>query len=96
MSPIGIYIHTSLKRHALLSLHIIQLRNLIQQLHRLRRTRDPSRGTRKPGFEIVGAGAEELVADVEGAAAFDAAEVRLAGHDAPAFVADVDEDVVAA
>lgn len=29
-------------------------------------------------------------------AAFDPAEVLLAGHDPPGFVADVDEDVVAA
>lgn len=73
-----------------------QLRNLIQQLHRLRRTRNPRRRARKSSLEVVCAGAEELVADVERAAAFDAAEVILAGHYAPAFVADVDEDVVAA
>ena len=71
-------------------------RNLIQQRDRLGGTRNPSRRTRQPGFEIVCSGGEELIADVQGFAAGDAAEIALAGQDAPGFVADVDEDVVAA
>jgi hypothetical protein len=37
-----------------------------------------------------------LIAYVQGPAAFDPAEIALAGHYAPGFVADVYEDVVAA
>jgi hypothetical protein len=36
-----------------------------------------------------------LIAYVQRSAAFDPAEIALAGHHAPGFVADVDEDVVA-
>lgn len=69
---------------------------LIQQLDRFARTRDPGRRAGQAGFEVVRAGGEELVADVERRAASDAAEVPLAREDAPALVADVDEDVAAA
>lgn len=71
-------------------------RDLIQQRDRLGGTRDPRRRTRQPGLEIIGSGGEELIADMQGFAAGDAAEVALAGQDAPGFIADVDEDVVAA
>ena len=75
---------------------MLHRRYLVQQIHRLGRVRNPRRGTRQPGFEIVRARRQELVAYVQRFAAFDSAEVLLAGHDAPGFVADVDEDVVAA
>lgn len=47
-------------------------------------------------LEVIGSGREELIADVEGLAAVDAAEVSLAAEYAVGFVADVDEDIVAA
>lgn len=69
---------------------------LIEQLDRLGRTRDPGRRAGQARFEIVGPGRQELVADVQRLAAGDAAEVPPAREDAPALVADVDEDVAAA
>jgi hypothetical protein len=78
------------------SFRLLHLGYLIQQIHRLGRVRNPRRRTRQPCFEIVRARRQELVPDVQRFAALDPAKVLLAGHDAPGFVADVDEDVVAA
>ena len=78
------------------SFRLLHLRYLVQQIHRLGRVRDPRRRRRQPCFEIVRARRQELVPDVQRFDALDPAKVLLAGHDAPGFVADVDEDVVAA
>ena len=65
--------------HALPLLHLIQFSEFVEKSACLCRVCDPSCGASETGFEVVGAGREELVADVQRLASVDAAEEALAG-----------------
>ena len=74
----------------------VVLDDLVKQSHSLCRIRDPGSSTCEPGFEVIGPSREELVADMQGLAAVDTAKILLAGQHAPAFVSNIDENVVSA
>lgn len=74
----------------------IQLGNLVKQLYSLRRICNPSRRASKSSLEIIGTRTQKLIANMQCLGRVDVVEEFLADSDAPALIAYVDEDVVAA
>ena len=77
-------------------MHLVQFGNLVEQLARLLRVRDPRRRTCQPSLEVVRPSTQELVANVQCFAALNPAKYPLTGKDTPGLIADVDEYVVSA
>lgn len=93
---LNLYIKTKIASTWYVLLLATHHRDLVEQVNRLSRIGDPSGRACQSSFEVVGAGGQKLITHVQRSAALDAAKVLLASHDAPGFVANVDEDVVAA
>lgn len=75
-------------------LHLIQLGNLIKQLTRLLRVRDPCRGTRQPRLEVIGSSAQKLVSNMQCLPAINSPKDPLTGQNTPGLVTNIHEYVV--
>jgi hypothetical protein len=92
--PIPLYYYPASAPLALL--HLVQLRNLVQQLARLLRIRYPRRRARQPRLEVVRPSTQELVAHMQRLGPFNRPKDALTRQHPPALVPNVHKHVVSA